>query len=467
MIEGWADHTYAAKGDAVGLYVSTTAPRFHVVAYRMGYYQGKGAREVWQSPEVEGQLQPPCPLDTSTNMVACDNWTKSLTMAVTSAFVQGDYVLKMVGSDNEQGYMLLTVWDPASTATYLFMNRTLTEEGWNAFGGYDYYQGIGPCIVDTVPYPVCNRARTVSYDRPYLDGNGASDFFFNEYPLLRQMEKEGLDVAYVSDITVNDHPEIVARHRALLSLGHDETWTYAEREGAETAFGKGTNMLFFGAASVLRHSRLAFSPIGPEREEVDYRNSDEDPLNGSGSPMEVTGNTWASPPSSWPADGWIGEIYSGYVEPGAPSSPFVVLNADAWAFKGTGLRDGSTIPGVIASDIDHIDPADGMPKNIEVLGHSPLPLSTTYTNQGKWNGVTYSDMTYYTDPVGGAGVIDTGTVNWIPALIACPPSVPTGSCGADQVAKVTSNLLWLFGQGPAGKVLPSVPNWQQVTPPGS
>jgi hypothetical protein len=33
--------------------------------------------------------------------------------------------------------------------------------------------------------------------------------------------------------------------------------------------------------------------------------------------------------------------------------------------------------------------------------------------------------------------------------------------------KITGNLLWLFGQGPAGHIIPSVANWQQVAPAGS
>jgi hypothetical protein len=62
-------------------------------------------------------------------------------------------------------------------------------------------------------------------------------------------------------------------------------------------------------------------------------------------------------------------------------------------------------------------------------------------------------------------VIDTGTVNWIFALSPCPASAT--SCPAAVIARMTGNLLWLFGQGPAGTIEPSVPNRRAVTPPGS
>src|SRR5512132_2863292 len=57
-IEGWADHVSAAAGERVRLYVSTTAPRFQVRAYRMGWYGGRGARLVWRSPPLPGRRQP-------------------------------------------------------------------------------------------------------------------------------------------------------------------------------------------------------------------------------------------------------------------------------------------------------------------------------------------------------------------------------------------------------------------------
>ena len=119
---------------------------------------------------------------------------------------------------------------------------------------------------------------------------------------------------------------------------------------------------------------------------------------------------------------------------------------------------------MIESDFDHMIPADSMPTNIEVLGHSPIPLTEVFTDQGQWSGETYSDMTYYTNQSGGAGVFDSGTVNWINALSPCATS--TTPCPASAVQQITGNLLWLIGQGPAGETDPSVANWQSVMPSG-
>ena len=298
-----------------------------------------------------------------------------------------------------------------------------------------------------------------SFDRPYGYGQGAADFLGNEYPLVRFAEQHGLDVTYTTDVTVEEHPAELLGHATLLSLGHDECRSLGERQAAVAAQAHGVNILFFAASPVLRHVRPQASPLGPDREVVDYRDSSADPLDGRGNPLEVTGNTWSAPPANWPEIGFVGEQYAGYLEPGATPAPFVVADASAWIFAGTGLARGASIPGVLLSDFDEVDPGSH-PANLEILGHSPVPLGDAESSIGSERGVAYSDMTYYTDPSSQAGVLDTGTNNWIPALAACPAS--QASCPAGAIGQITANLLHLFGQGPAGRLRPPNPNWQQV-----
>ncbi|HEY5274554.1 MAG TPA: N,N-dimethylformamidase beta subunit family domain-containing protein [Acidimicrobiales bacterium] len=465
-IEGFASTTDAVRGDQVSLYVSTPARTFEVIAYRMGWYQGKGAREVWRSAPILAKIQPPCPVTSPVNMVSCDNWSPSAIVRITPAFVPGDYLLKLVGSGAQQSYVLLTVSQPSSRAAYLVIARSMTEEGWNTFGGYDFYLGEGPCTfgTTTAAYPTCNRSRIVSFDRPYAESNGAEDFLTEELPLVEFAEQHGLDVTYTTDVAVSEQPSLLLGHRAILSLAHDETWTYAELSGVQTAIGKGENVAFFSAAAIVRHARLQASPLGRSREVVDYRDADEDPLNGKASQNDVTGNTWASSPTDYSVTALVGELYSGFLYPGKAAA-FVVTDASSWIFSGTGLRDGSKIPEVIASDIDHLSPSSPMPSDLEVLGHSPVPISVAFTSDGEWDAETYSDMTYYTDPKSEAGVFDSGTVNWITTLDECPAT--DRACPARLTSKITGNLLHLFGQGPAGRSKPSVANSQLVKPAGS
>ncbi len=455
-ISGFASLAYAQPGQKVTLYVSTTGRTFRAQAFRMGYYQGRGARLIWTSAQVKGKDQPACPVTSGINMVACDNWSPSLTFDVTSAFVQGDYLIKLAGPGNRQSYVPLTIWDPASAATYVIKNDVFTWQAWNYYGGYDYYQGLGNCPPDV--YPVCNRARVVSYDRPYAAENGSGNFLGLEYPLVKWAEQHSLDVTYATDLTVQEHPGYLLKHKVLLSLGHDECWSLGERQAAVKAYDAGVNVVFFAASPILRHVRTQASPLGPDRELVDYRDSAADPLDGRGNPLQVTGNEWSNPPSSWPEYSFVGDTYAGFLEPGLHVG-FRVADASAWVFAGTGLRDGEVIPGVIASDVDKFDRAYGQPANDQIFGHSPIPAGLGQTSIG----VFFSDMTYYTDASTGAGMLDTGTNNWIPALDDRSGCHPGGICESAMTQRITGNILKLFGQGPAARIRPSIPNWQQVT----
>jgi hypothetical protein len=212
---------------------------------------------------------------------------------------------------------------------------------------------------------------------------------------------------------------------------------------------------------MVRHARLQSSPLGPDREEVDYRDAEEDPLNGVGNPMQVTGNTWESPPADWSPIGQIGEEYSGYLSPGV-YAPMVIADASSWVFRGTGLQNGSSIPGVIASDFDHV--IGGAPANIEFLSHSPIPTGEGTVSGSLWGGESYSDMIYFTSSTSEAGVIDTGNNVWIGDLRPCATN---STCEAPTMTKITNNILRIFGQGPAGQLEPVVPNEASISPAGS
>lgn len=441
-INGFANMVAASQGQKVTLYITTAAKRYHITAYRIGYYGGDGARKIWESPELHGVVQPACPVAPSTRMVSCDNWSPSVTLTISKAFVQGDYLFKLVADPGEQSYIPLTVWDPSSHATYIIQNSVLTWQGWNTWGGYDMYGGAPPG--QSPQYD--DRSYVESFDRPYANGSGAADFMALEYPLVYWAEEHGLDVTYWTDVTFSEHPNLLEDHKVLLTLGHDETWTANERDGVVTGRDDGVNIVFFGASPVLRHARLQPSPMGPDREEVDYRDPTLDPVYAT-DPAAATGDTWETPPADKPPSEVVGDTYQGY----GLDDPMVVTDANAWPFAGTGVVDGDKLPNVEAGDYDAYDTSEPDPPNVEILSHSPVNPEV--------GNIMDADMTYYTWGKTGGGVLATGTIGWIPALSSCKGALP--ACGASVVQAVTGNIFKLLGEGPASRTHPSTANWQQ------
>ncbi|MHB8191420.1 MAG: N,N-dimethylformamidase beta subunit family domain-containing protein [Ferrimicrobium sp.] len=449
-IMGYTNRPQARAGQTMTLYVSTAAPTFVIQAYRMGYYGGAGGRLVWHSKSLPGIAQPSCPASPPLYMVQC-NWSPATTVAITKNWVQGDYLLKLVASTGAQSYIPLTVWDPSSHATYVIMNANLTWQAFNSFGGYDLYQGGPPGLTG---YPPPQRSRVLSFDRPYGYGNGAANFMTNEYPLIRFMEKHGLNVTYWTDITLAIHGNLLTNHRVLLSLGHDEEWSTRMRANVVNAHNQGVNLAFFGASPVLRKVRLQPSPLGPNLEVVNYRDPQADPLYGVNN-AEVTQNWWGQPPANLPASTLVGNTYIGYNN--TIAFPMMVTDASSWLYQETGLKNGQAIPGVLRYDFDGYNPTRPNPPGVEILSHSPVTI-------GFNNAHMFADTTYVTDSTSGAGVFESGTNYWIASLARCPTSQ---SCPTTIMRTMTANILRLFGNGPAGKVHPSIGNTSTYYPSSS
>ena len=164
-IEGYADQVSAQAGDRVRLFVSTGADRFHVEAYRLGYYGGLGGRFLWRSTDVPATGQPEPTVDPTTHMVEA-GWAPSVTVPVGDDWPQGDYLLKLVAATGDQAYVPLTVRDDASHAALVVQNSVATWQAYDRWGGYSLYSGPGG---------YGDRARVVSFDRPYDTGHGGGE----------------------------------------------------------------------------------------------------------------------------------------------------------------------------------------------------------------------------------------------------------------------------------------------------
>ncbi len=433
-IEGYADRVSASAGDTVTLYVSTTARRFRVEAYRMGWYDGARARLLWRSERVRGRRQAEATLRPGINLVEA-RWKPSLDFRVDGSWPPGAYLLKLV-AHGAQGYVPLTVTDPSSDDPLVVMAGVTTWQAYNNWGGRNLYWG---------PFgEPGTRSRVASFDRPYAGGDGASGFLTGELPLVSLVEQAGLDATYWTDVDLHQHPEQLLRHRALLSLNHDEYWSTRMRHGAGVARDHGVNLAFLGANAVFRHIRLRPSPLGPDREEVNYKpaSARSDPAWRS-APGEVTTN-WREPPVGQPESSLLGQLY----ECNPTLADGVVVQPGSWLLAGTGLDAGSKLPNLIGPEYDRVTPGFPTPHGVELVLHSPLRCRFHDS---------FSDVTYYT-AASGAGVVDTGTSSWvcqIDQVCAADRNSPKTSAA---VRRITLNLLRGFAAGPAGRDHPSRSN---------
>ncbi|HEX4290831.1 MAG TPA: N,N-dimethylformamidase beta subunit family domain-containing protein, partial [Trebonia sp.] len=323
-IMGYAGRASVAQGERFPLHVSTTAEEFRVNAYRIGWYQGLGGREVWWSKTIRGAAQGAARVASGTNTVSAD-WDPVLEVP-TDDWPPGAYLLKLIASSGGQRYVPVTVRSPSCAGKVVLKSCVQTWQAYNMWGGHDLYKDAAGSYD--------NRSLVVSLDRPY-DLNGADMFLTYERNAIKLAESLGLDLGYVTSMDIDADPHLLDGASALVSMGHDEYWTPAERANVTAARDSGVNLAFLGANAMFRRTRLQPSSRGAAREVVCYKSDyTRDPMYGVNSAL-VTSD-WRGAPHPEPESSLIGTIYEGY----PANAAFVVSSPRSWVFKGTGVSSG-------------------------------------------------------------------------------------------------------------------------------
>jgi hypothetical protein len=429
QLQGFADRTDVLPGGSFRLFVSTNAPRFRVLAFRMGWYGGDLARLVWTSPPVPGHGQPAARVAQPGSMVVAP-WRPSLTVRA-SGWPPGSYLLRLDASTGVQSYVPIVVRSPSVAGRVVLVSAVTSYQAYNGWGGYSLYGGPGGNFA--------TRSRRVTFDRPVSYGHGAGAYFQLELPLVAFAERLGLPLAYLTGVDLDLYPGVLDGARAMISEAHDEYWSAAMRATVTRARDRGVNLAFFGANAIFRKIRFEPSPLGPDRIEVNYKVPQEDPLYGKDDAL-VTGN-WPTPPDADPESSLIGQSYVCSV---TGNFPMVVTDPGSWIWAGSGTHAGEPLPGLVGPEFDQVNPLEPVPRPMEVIARSPVDCGAA---------PTYSDVSYYVAP-SGAGVFDAGTEDWICAL----PSA--AGCAAGPVAQraiqaATANILRAFAAGPAGRAHPA------------
>ena len=433
-IEGFADRTSVRPGEPVRLFVSTRAAHYTVTAFRMGDYPPTGAAQVWVSPPQPGRRQAdPVVQAPRTTVVA--PWDPSLTVD-TAGWPPGDYLLRLDGDgtdggDGPQQFVPLTVATPDNTGRVVVVNAVTTWQAYNRWGGYSLYAARSGRFAD--------RSRAVSFDRPYQakDMQGAGDFLIFELPFVQFAERSGLALGYATDVDLHADPHLLDGAAALITLGHDEYWSSAERAAATAARDRGVNLAFLGGNEIYRHIRFEDSPRGPNRIEVGYKSFEEDPASRT-DPLEAT-QQWRSPPDPRPESVLLGNFY----QCNPVDADLVVADDRNWLLAGL-VRNGERLPGLVGDEYEKVDLRVPTPRPIQVLFHSPV------TCRGRPD---FADATWYTTP-SGAGVFSAGTQYWICGL---DPNC-RGGRSTPVISAITTRLLTALAAGPAGAAHPAEDN---------
>jgi hypothetical protein len=405
-IEGYTFPASVNSNNTINFYVNSTIDQTYTLTiYRLGWYNGAGARRM-QPPITRTSIKQVLPTPNSTTGLVEANWRNPYRLTIPSNWVSGIYIVLVKGDQSGLNrYIPFVVTNDGRFSNYLFQSAVTTWQAYNAWGGKSLYSSNS----------TGGAARKVSFNRPYQRGAGMGDLGSWEIYMLRFLEREGYDVSYQADTDTHESSgsQLYLYHKALLSVGHDEYWTKKMRDNVENARNHGLGLGFFGANAAYWQNRLEPSGIGQRnRTIVSYKDfaATEDPyaldLDSSNDILITT--RWRESPVNRPENMLIGIMYT--TDP--VDGDIVVSDASHWVYTGTGLRNGDKLAGLLGYEIDSYVNNGQAPANTQIIATSPDPLnSATIGNMTVYTRGCPSSYRYFCANI-TATVFATGSMQW-------------------------------------------------------
>ena len=463
-IQGFADNISVNVGQTINFKIKTTATSYHLDIYRMGYYQGNGARLVTtiQRTATQPQIQPNCVTNASVGLYDCGNWAVSATWSVPSTAVSGIYFARIIRNDTlGASHIVFIVRNDASHSDILFQASDTTWQAYNdSINGQNLYtndtcgQWVAAC-----------RSYKVSYNRPFNTRVFESNnWVFNaEYPMVRWLEANGYDVTYFTDTDTDRLGSLILNHKMWMSNGHDEYWSGQQRANIEAARNAGKHLAFFSGNTMFWKTRWENGIDGTKtaqyRTLVCYKETFLD-VNDPLDPTIWTG-TWRDPRLSPPADGGRpenavkgnifqvnGDYYSAITVPAASGKMRFWRNTTvATLASGSATLAQGSLGAEVDGDVDNGFRPAGLIQLSSNLITDPSKILLDY-------GITFGAGTMvhkvvlYRYQSSGALVFSTGTYNWSWGLDNHHDNSNKGATTSVAMQQATVNLFADMGVQP-------------------
>jgi hypothetical protein len=448
-VEAYLDRVSVRPGDKVGLYVNASGT-VTVTALRIGWYGGSGSRQIWRGSAVAAPQPAKATLSapladlggmTGTRAVVAP-W-KLTTLLDTTGWPEGQYLIR-VDRAGAARVVPLTVRSADAHGRVLLVAATMTWQAYNLWGGASLYKGGSDESFGA-------RSFAVSYDRPYADGYGAGHYIGHDLGVDQVAEQDALPLAWTTDYDVAQDPHLLDGATAIVFGGHSEYWTGVERDSVTAAVARGSNLAIFGANTAYWRVRLAGRQVGqpgePDRRNgeprlvVGAKDASLDPLAASDPAGAMA--RFRDRPAPRREEALTGMRYDCF----PAAAPLTVADATWWGWAGTGLKNGDTLPGVVAPESDRVYPAADLPHPLQVVAY------TKFSCRGHQTAQT---SVYWVAP-SGAGVFAAGTMDW-PCSAVAMCTLPDQARTSTVMTRVTRNILVAFATPQVGRARPPSDN---------
>ena len=439
----WLDKTSVSCGGKVDIHAAlyssnsksiSSVPRLFA-AWRIGYYGGSGAREVWRSAPIKLKKGVSTTPNDATRYTEAD-WPVTTSFTVGNDWTPGLYLIISFSAFGQiENAAPLIVRSPVGSSKLMMMQSFLSWQMYNSFGGRSGYLGPGLDGISDSD----ERSRVVSFDRPLL-GSGSYSIQRDAIPFIQFVEKEGINVDEVSDLDVNQWPSITTKYSGVIVGGHAEYFTNRMFNTFIADRNDGTNIAILGGNTAYWQTRLEPSKYGPDRHVVMYRYATEDPdHNLSEVTIEFTNERINTPPNLISGEQTSGVHVYGTLKP---------VKIPLWLHvsKTTPIAGLST-----DSEVEATTPNKAEPPKVHIL----------YSGSLAWRDVA-SHKNFKKTPVGqvdwiafpsGSALFNAGLSTWSCQLSDACIDVPFKKPAQELIRSITRQILILWQTPKVGSSL--------------
>lgn len=416
-VAGYVDRPSLPRGEQVVLHLDCTGTDaggpVRVEVFRTGWHDGVGALAVLPATVVTAPAeQAPTGVVDPVSLRCEAAWEPALVVTTgddQGPWPSGVYVIRLTAASGKQAYVPFTLRDDASTASVLFVSNHMTWWAYNTAGGHDLY----------------NDGAEVSPTRPFRtdsvrSSQGAGEYFWLEYRVVRWLERNGFDVTYVADFDLDRRP-VPDATRVILLAGHSEYWTGPMRDNVDRALAeRGVGLVSLGANTCYWRGRLEGGTDTTPGRYVCWKteNGAPHPADPLADDPELATQLFRRIPGQ-AEQVLLGGGFHGWVDANA-YSPGPSLNSTALriadvshpVFDGTGIGAGEAFPGLCGGEFDWRDPALGGTVPTIVCS---TPLDVVFSSYHQIGSYVYQQSAIQERSYPGgvtARVFNAGTYTW-------------------------------------------------------
>ena len=440
----WLNKTSGGCGDTIDIHASlygSSADTFHtgtrsIEALRIGWYQGSGARQVWDSGPINlKERKISYPRD-ATRMIET-KWPTTVRLKLDQHWVPGFYLFITRSFDGTiENAAPFVLHSPLGSSKLMLMHSFITWNTYNTFGGRSGYFGVGATKTEQRN----DRSRVVSLDRPIV-GSGGFSIHRDAVSLVQFIEKAGINYDQYSDFDLDSWPSITKSYNGIVLGGHPEYFTHRIYDTLVSARNTGINVAILGGNTGIWQTRLADSKVGKNRRIIIYRVAAQDPV----TDLKQVTIKFEDRRLNIPPTLLTGSLADGvhvYGEMKAVTIP-------KWLI----LAANSTITGISPdSEVEHAVSTPAAPPTVNILFSGIMHYRDAPTPGLPTRPVPIAQSIWFTTP-SGAAIFNAGISTWSCDLVQTCAYSTVEEASRATMASVTTQILNLWQTKAVGKTL--------------